>query len=131
MICKDLQESLLNHPKESYRKIFVANYHPGFVKTTISDKEHYNFSKLITIPTNFLVNAFAIDSHQGARPGLYLSTCDIANIPKGSFWNESAEFEDVSKQNENAKLRRLYFERCIKDSQIKGDSLPLKPSDEM
>lgn len=37
MVVRELQESFKNHPDEKYRKIFVANYHPGFVVSEFPD----------------------------------------------------------------------------------------------
>ncbi|EIM20711.1 NAD(P)-binding protein [Wallemia mellicola CBS 633.66] len=125
MVVRELQESFKNHPDEKYRKIFVANYHPGFVKTTISNKDHYGLSSLLSIPVDFLTNRYAITPEVGARPGLYLGSASIEQLPGGEFWDENAEPASLTAQYDNEALRREYFERCIKDAGINPSTFPL------
>ncbi|TIC41559.1 NAD(P)-binding protein [Wallemia mellicola] len=106
MVVRELQESFKNHPDEKYRKIFVANYHPGFVKTTISNKDHYGLSSLLSIPVDFLTNRYAITPEVGARPGLYLGSASIEQLPGGEFWDENAEPASLTAQYDNEALRR-------------------------
>lgn len=101
-----MQTSLDNHPNEKYRKIFLANYHPGFVKTSISSKEEYKALKIFSVPVNMIVNTFAISAPEGAKTGLFLATCPLEGKPRGSFWNEKTQPQSVGKQAEDAKLRR-------------------------
>ncbi|EOR03778.1 Retinol dehydrogenase 14 [Wallemia ichthyophaga EXF-994] len=127
ILCRELQTSLDNHPNVKYRKIFVANYHPGFVKTTISNKEEYKALKVFSVPVNMLVNTFAISAPEGAKTALFLATCSLQGKPRGAFWNEKTQPQSVGKQAEDTKLRRAYWDRCVKDAGVNPESFPLPP----
>ncbi|TIA88145.1 hypothetical protein E3P99_02779 [Wallemia hederae] len=118
MVVRELQHALDTHPVQAYRKIWTGVFHPGTVNTTISNKEHYGVSSLITKPVNLLMRYTAKTPLEGALPGLFLGSEDVQNLPKGAYWHDNAQVDTVSRQYENVELRRLYFKRCLSDAQI-------------